>query len=322
MILDMKIEVKIVNQNRKLYEKKLSKKLRVGELVFINQREIPKSSRIEVECKCDICEKLFSRARVNIKNDNTLCSRECRNDWLRENNPSSKVEKVSVCCNHCNKEISIPPSKKEKQDRFFCGRECYDDARRVSSPKIPRYNYQNLFVPCETCSKRIKTTAWYIENKRNQFCTQECYWQHRRDYYKEFYYNPSLNNSRKETEPERLVREWLELNNIRFKQECGFLRKYFVDFYLKDYRVIVEVYGDYWHVNPKVYNVSGEEPNLKELNEYQLKWVESNYDDLRKDELESYDFPVFVLWEKDIHNNLDEVMNSMVSNIKNLRDDK
>lgn len=170
------------------------------------------------------------------------------------------------------------------------------------------YNFQGIYTDCEVCDKRMKTSNWHIGNRNHLFCSQECYWKHRSEFYSEFYYDRVLNDTRKETRPERAVREWLDNKNIKYKQECGFLRKYFVDFYLPDYKIILEVFGDYWHVNPEIYDTHFNDDNKTPMNDYQKDLIDSQYDEKRKRELESYGYPVHILWEKDIVENLDEAI--------------
>lgn len=315
MLLDKAIEITINSNNREKYEKVLSLDLVNGQTVMINQHDVLPTSRTIVECECDMCGKTFTRMRKDVK-ERTYCGKECRNQFLIENNPNPKKDKVKLSCSICGTSLEVVPSKLHKQDVFMCSRECYAEHRRKNFTGGKTYNYQNIFVFCENCGERIKTTRWYIENKKHQFCTPECYWKHRKSHYREFYYSPALNNSREETVPERMVREWLEKENVNFKTEAGFLRKYFVDFYLKDYKTIIEVYGDYWHVNPEVYDTLENDNTKKKMNDYQKEWVTSNYDEKRKQDLESYGFTVEILWERDIHSSLDEIMERVMHDIR------
>ena len=57
---------------------------------------------------------------------------------------------------------------------------------------------------------------------------------------------------RKETKPERTVREMLEKCGAEFQQEAP-LGHYTVDFLLEKHRLVIQTDGDYWHANPSVY---------------------------------------------------------------------
>lgn len=308
MIIDKYTEVKVSPTNRKKYEKILERELKNGEFIVVNQLDILSGSRTKIECECDHCGERFYRIRSYIKGDTTLCGRKCRNEILKISNPNPIKEKVDVKCCICEIEFQVFPSKFKKQENFLCSRECYSLHRSQRYSGERTYNYQDTHVNCETCGTSIKTSKWYMENKKHLFCSQECYWEHRRTFYTEFYYQRRLNDSRKETKPEKEVREWLENKDIKNKPECGFLRKYFVDFYLPDHKIIIEVYGDYWHVNPDVYDIDMNDKNKIPLNDYQENLVKSQYDALRKYELESHGYPVHILWEKDVMSDVNKAI--------------
>ena len=315
MMLENKLViVTIYPTNRKKYEQILNRKLTNAQEIKIEQKELLPTSRTLVTCKCDKCGTLFNRKRVDVKNK-TFCSKKCRDDAFINPNPS--VEKISVNCTVCNKVVFVFPSKFKKQENFLCSRKCYSKHRSLKYVGNKLYNYQDIYLNCEMCDKEFKSSEWYLENKEHQFCSPECYWEHRRKYYKEFYFNEDLRDRSKETLPEKMVREWLEKNNIKIKQEAGFLRKYFVDFYLPDYKAIIEVNGDYWHINPNIYDLDGNDDNKITLTSQQQEILKNTDDTLRKNELESYGYKVFVLWETDIHENLDELMNKTMVEIKN-----
>lgn len=302
------IEIKVANNNRKHYICELNRNVNYGDILLVRQDQLPRGSRIEVRCKCDVCGKSFHRKLVSIKSDITLCDKECKKAFMSMNNPNPKKEKIEKHCNVCDAPILINEAKSKSQEYFLCSRECYKVHRSKLYNKDKIYNFQNLFVKCENCTEQFKVVKYDIENRNNLFCSPECYWEHRANTYVENYYSTDLNDHRKETLPEKLVREWLEKNNIEFRQEMGFLRKYYIDFYLPQYKVFLEVYGDYWHVNPVIY---GE--NLKPLTSHQIGKVE--YDLQRVKEIEGYGYPVLIIWEKEVHENIDLYMGKIIDNI-------
>lgn len=321
MIPDKIIKIKINPQNRKKYEKRLNKKLEKGQIIEIKQSEVLETSRIKVECICDFCKSTVMKPRVDVTSELTFCNNKCRNEYNKirlsgDQNPNPR-KRVDVNCHVCGKEIEVHESKFKKQNVFLCSWDCYKIHRSKTYKGEKIYNYQHEYVKCAMCGKKIKTSKWYKENKKHLFCSPECYWEHRRRYYIEFYYKDDLNNARDETKPERMVREWLEAKGINFIQECGFLKKYYVDFYLPDYKAIIEVYGDYWHVNPDIYDIYGNDKNKKPINKNQKEFLDSKYDEIRKNELESYGYKVFIIWENDIYNNLDYHMNNIMKSIVN-----
>lgn len=312
MIINKDLKISINPANRVKYEKILGVKLKNKEIISINQNLILHTSRTEVECNCDICSKTFKRKRVNIKTGTTLCGNSCRNEWLKRNNPNPVKDKVFVKCSNCDNHFEVSESKFKGQKHFLCSRECYVEHRKNIYHGDKIYNYQDEKVKCSTCGNNFKTSKWYTENKIHQFCSQQCYWIHRKDYYEEFYYKTDLNDSRKETVTERSVREWLESNglikNKDFFQEKELFRRYFADFYIEERNMVLEVYGDYWHVNPEVYDVYNNNSSKKPMNGYQSKRVDSNKDELRRLDIESYGYDFQIIWEKEINDDIDKFL--------------
>lgn len=322
MLNDKLIKIEINAQNRKKYQERLGKELNKRQIITIEQSQLLATSRIEVECVCDFCKESFMKERVKVRNL-TFCNNGCKNNYNKiafkgSANPNPKKDEIKVNCYICDKPFGVFESKYKKQNIFLCSRNCYKKHRSENYRGEKVYNYQDEHVECPMCKKPVKTSKWYMDTKKHKFCSQECYWGHRKVYYKEFYYKDDLNNSRKETIPEKMVREWLEskgfIKDKDFYQECGFLKKYYVDFYIPKYKMIIEVYGDYWHVNPEIYDVFENDKNKKPLNDNQREHIYSKYDETRNKELESYGYKVFVLWEKDIHDNLDFHISKIFNN--------
>lgn len=91
------------------------------------------------------------------------------------------------------------------------------------------------------------------------------------------------------------IREKLDLGNLGFVSEQKVL-KYFVDELSEDKKIIVEIYGDYPHANPKKYSqdfvvrLYGQSFTAAEKREQDL---------LRKSKLEEVGYTVIVVWESD-----------------------
>jgi len=307
-MLDCDINIIIKSQNRRYYETLLNNKFNLNEYITINQNQVSKSSSIFISCECDMCKTIFTRKRVDVKSM-TFCSEECRNLYMKNNNPNPTKDKIIVYCSTCQNEVGVNEAKYNNQGNFFCSRECYNQYRSFYYNKEQIYNYQDLVVECTQCGKPFKTCNFDIKSRNNLFCSPECYWGHRKDNYSELYFIGDL--SIRETKPERLVREYLESNNIKYKQNCPMFRRYYVDFYLKDYRTIIEVYGDYWHSNPNIY---GEDKKL--LNNIQE--LQKQRDIKREQYIRSKkDFQFYIIWESDINKNLEYYMGDILSCMKN-----
>lgn len=260
---------------------------------------IPSNSISNVWCECDFCGKKFLKKRNEVRN-NTYCSNECKNKGIR--NPNPPKEQVKVYCKICNTPIYVNESKYKKQDHFLCSRKCYAEHRSLTYKGEAIYNYQNFHDNCAYCNETIKTTTFELENRNNLFCSQECYWLYRKENYKELYFSERRNQGRVETKPEKLMRESLDNLNIKYTQEYPIDNIYFADFYLEKYNIVIEVYGDYWHVNPSIY---GE--GKREMNDMQKEKIKK--DKMKEGYLKKKGYRLIVFWEKEIYEDLDTYLN-------------
>ncbi|WP_063563057.1 hypothetical protein [Paenibacillus sp. O199] len=307
LLNELKIKILITNYNIKYYNN-LGYKCQAGEEINIPQSDLPTASRVKVKCKCDNCHKEFERKRIDVK-DVTLCDRNCRNKYLKLHNPNPSKEKIKVQCASCKKEVFVHESKYKKQEYFLCSRECYKLHRSENYHSDRLYNYQSTTRNCANCQKEIKVIAYDLIHRNNSFCTTSCYHTHKKNNFSKYYFNDALNKSRKETKPEKAVREYLERNKIEHEQEFCINNMYFADFLIKDTNDIIEVYGDYWHCNPLRY------PYDSEKNEIQKKNIRR--DKKRNAHLKHLGYNVYIIWERDALNNIDYFMGEIINKIVN-----
>lgn len=306
MIQEKEMVIKISPNNKKHYEYILKRNIVNGETIIVNQGDIPITSHAEVICKCEICKKEFTRKRRSIKSDITLCDPKCKKVFMSRNNPNPKKEKVKVSCFVCGKEHEVFESKFKKQNTFLCSRECYKKHRSINYSKDNCYNYQSFVVECDNCKNEFKTIQYDRENRNHLFCSPECYFEFRKNNYKEIYYTTYLNDTRKETIPEKLVRTYLDENDVDYIQEHEINKMYFVDFYLPKYKSIIEVYGDYWHGNKEVFPT---------LNDIQIKSIKR--DKKRNGHLKHLGYDIFIIWEHELKENVDFNMGILIDRIIN-----
>jgi len=104
----------------------------------------------------------------------------------------------------------------------------------------------------------------------------------------------------KDTKPELKMEEILIFLNIPYeKQYC--VGSHLADFHFLNTNVLVEVDGDYWHGNPKIYS---------KLNEIQLKQKER---DIKNEQLAKENgFIVLRFWESDILNNKNIIVKELM----------
>lgn len=100
---------------------------------------------------------------------------------------------------------------------------------------------------------------------------------------------------RKESNPEKIVREYLQEIGSCFKQEVQIEANSFwlFDFHILNSNLLIEVQGDYWHCNPDIYPTP--------INSYQ-KWAKKK-DFLKKEYANKKGYKILYLWENDIKKN-------------------
>lgn len=109
--------------------------------------------------------------------------------------------------------------------------------------------------------------------------------------------------SYKETKPEKAIRLILEDNHVAFERNKKAYDKFLVDFSIGEGKVIIEVFGDYWHGNPLVFS---------ETNDSQQEQIKR--DKSRLEYLKQCGHDVIVIWEHEIKND----MNAVVARLSSL----
>ncbi len=108
----------------------------------------------------------------------------------------------------------------------------------------------------------------------------------------------------KDTLIERKIESLLNQLNITFQKNVP-VGRYFVDFLIGD--KIIECYGDYWHINPKIYDSSYQHKYLAMT--AQEKW---DKDAKRMLNLENLGYQTIIFWESDIKNNIDGIKDKII----------
>ena len=117
------------------------------------------------------------------------------------------------------------------------------------------------------------------------------------------------------TKIERTIGEELKKRNIPCKYSKILHRKYQYDFLIDD-NILLEVQGDFWHANPKIYNIQGTEPNKRKL--YPRQLYKMQRDVLKKEFAEKYGYKIFYIWESEIN----DQNFSVIDDIQKLRSQK
>lgn len=115
------------------------------------------------------------------------------------------------------------------------------------------------------------------------------------------------------TKPHKKILSFLSELKIQYKIEYP-IDKFFVDIYIKKYNLVIEVYGDYWHANPKKYKEDDilSFPGERTITAKQI-WKENND---RINIIKELGFNVLIFWEFDINNNFNEITKQLCSILK------
>lgn len=110
---------------------------------------------------------------------------------------------------------------------------------------------------------------------------------------------------------EYLVAKLLDDMNLKFEYEKHFTfgtSTFIPDFYLNEYNTVIEVYGDYWHANPEIFDSN--------KTVFRTPVLEIWKRDKRKQEifLENR-IQYIILWEDKINNNIKEIKELLCKNI-------
>ncbi len=106
----------------------------------------------------------------------------------------------------------------------------------------------------------------------------------------------NLTEKPKMTSPEHIIYNCLKKINLKFEYQVK-IKPYIVDF-IVDNKIIIEVQGDYWHCNPKIY------PNGP-INETQKEHMER--DPIKKAYLNKLGYSVIYIWENDLNLYFDNI---------------
>ena len=75
--------------------------------------------------------------------------------------------------------------------------------------------------------------------------------------------------------------------------------------------IYIEVYGDYWHVNPNIYDVLGNDVSKKTINEQQEAFIPR--DKKKEDDFIMRDLDYRIIWESEVHENVNLYMNEILN---------
>lgn len=109
----------------------------------------------------------------------------------------------------------------------------------------------------------------------------------------------------RESSLERRFKKTLEELDIGYEQHFGLCARIY-DFYIEDYQLLIEINGDYWHNNPKIY---------KDFPEDKKREAGQKRDDVKFNMARAYDFNILFIWESEMNNHADQII-KILKNLK------
>jgi G:T-mismatch repair DNA endonuclease (very short patch repair protein) len=212
-------------------------------------------------CKC--CEVEFQNKNKGKK----YCSQKCAKE-------DSKRGVMGVCIN-CQKECYIAAYKTNtrKNKKVFCCFECNMEWQRKRRP----------VRTCKHCGVEFRKKA----RPNAMFCTSEC--KLNSDYnILQLAFMRKKQGGKKINKLEKKGYDLLDELNIKYDPQFIFGERFVADAFLKDYNMILQFDGDYWHGNLNVFH---------NLTAKQLKQVE--IDKRANQTAIALGFKVLRIWESD-----------------------
>jgi G:T-mismatch repair DNA endonuclease (very short patch repair protein) len=260
---------------------------------------------------CNNCGKTFVKILANnpnLKNENHYCSQKCVGVHKNKIGIGTKFN-----CRQCGKEFEQIHKK-----HFFCTEECKTAYWTVNAP--------TKIVKCATCGNDIVRLR-HLKNER-YFCSTECdiKWREKQSEdirvckycKKEFTCKKSeklvfcskacqisgMNKS--PTKPHRDIIAFLDEYELLYEIEKP-IKRYSIDIYLLDYDLSIEIMGQYWHCDNRLY----EHPK----NKAQLDGIKK--DKKKNKYFEDNNLSILYLWEIDINKNIEVCKKLIIEFIEN-----
>lgn len=291
------------------------------------------------EQESQICNKYFSREKPSLAflaknyncNPTTIRDIIIRNGYkLRtvseakkgKNEIFTKEEKLQICKEYFSKE---KPSTTVLAKKWNCSQATIRDViiknnfslRNVSEPMFTKEQEleicndyfskekPNTYILAEKWSCSNTTIARIIKQNGYKLRTFKDTKQKRRE--KALLQIQNQHGFYKDTKPELKMKEILTELNIPFEHQFK-LRNHLFDFHILNTNILIEVDGDYWHSNPKIYS---------KLNKTQQKQKER---DIKHSTIvKTNNFILLRFWESDILKNTEKVKNIIYDKINNLK---
>ena len=175
--------------------------------------------------------------------------------------------------------------------------------------KIEQYKFMPSNWYPEHYQKLIELSAqniWYKQiSKLLGFCAKQIFLISKKLNLNVNTHNPNAYESFS-SKPEALVISWIK--NEKYNVSTQFpLGNFLFDGHIHNTNILIEVHGDYWHCNPKVYKNGP-------INEMQKANIRRDF--AKKAHAKNQGYYLVTIWEKDINDDLERIKNWIINKIQ------
>ncbi|MAG24701.1 hypothetical protein CMI47_03890 [Candidatus Pacearchaeota archaeon] len=275
--------------------------------MFIRKEKIiSEYNRKRIICylKCDYCFKRLKRQGIKhslVKHH--YCTTKCAAQ-------SRSRKNYNITCIICKKNF------RGKMTRKTCSENCSNERRR-NRQKLNRAKNMKTIL-CLYCNSKHKT----YKLKNTKFCSRSCsakwYIENTNKFDNWINSKSKYSRSKGENEIYKFLKEifpklnilthnkaYTKVNNMSFKPD------------IKINNLIIEYFGDYWHMNPKIYS-KNDFNKRKNMYAYEI-W---EYDANKVKLLDSTGYNTHIIWEHSYKTNKQKSLDKLVSFIKENISDK
>lgn len=171
---------------------------------------------------------------IRSKRNRKYCSKECL--LLYHPILQRRVELVARVCEHCGNQILVYPSTIKGGRGRFCSKRCLDQWRSVNQRGPAHHQWNRITKSCEYCGEIIYVQPNTLRWGWGRFCSRLCL-------------RKSLIKLRP-TKPEARFSEITKNLRLPFRyvgDGTFWIGRINPDFIDERMRVVVEIFGDYWH---------------------------------------------------------------------------
>lgn len=237
---------------------------------------------------CDYCKNEYITYYGN-RGKHNFCSKECFAKF--------RNSKIKTNCLFCNKEIFVRKNELNKS-KHFCSMKCAN-------------NYQSkdkIKLICKICQKLFYRSKSWLNNKQGYYCSIECRnkdekWKENSSYKANYVQNHKKGLNKLELKGNNI----LDKLNLKYENQVMIENKFCVDVFIKEYKLIIQWDGNYWH---------GKNVPYEELDPRQKKRV--NLDNSQDKYLSLKGYNILRFWEDEVYGKEEKVSENIIRRIREI----